>query len=47
MAAVKEVIALLVEIPTGKIFALFGISTKRTTAVCQIVLLPFELSKIA
>jgi hypothetical protein len=47
MAAVKEVIALLVEIPTGKILALLRIATKRTTAVCQIVLLPLELSQIA
>jgi hypothetical protein len=47
VAAVKEIISLLVEITTGKILTLLRIATKRTTAVCQIVLLPLELSQIA
>jgi len=46
MATEKEVVALLVEIPTGNILTLLGIPTERTSTIGKIILLPLELIQV-
>jgi hypothetical protein len=46
VATEKEVITLLVEIPTGNVLTLLRVSAERTSTVGKIILLPLELLQV-
>jgi hypothetical protein len=46
VATEKKIIALLVEIPTGNVLTLLGITAERTSTIGKIILLPLKLLQV-
>jgi hypothetical protein len=46
VATEKEVITLLVEIPTGNVLTLLGIAAEGTSTIGKIILLPLEFLQV-